>query len=253
MAVDISPRIGIQGDADYRRSISDIIQQTKLLKSEMKATSSAWEQDTSAQKKNAEQRKNLSKQIEQQKRRVEETRRMLEQSKQAYGENAKETKTWQTRLNEATATLNKMEGQLKKIPNDFQTMGESMKSAGEKIKGVGDALMPISAAATAGLGASAKLAMDFESAMAKVSTIADTATVPVDQLRQSNIDLTNDTGISANQIAEKVYSAISAGQDTAHAVVFVRTSTQLATAGFADAGQALDVLTTIMNAYGEKA
>jgi len=253
MAVDISPRIGIQGDADYRRSISDIIQQTKLLKSEMKATSSAWDQDTSAQKKNAEQRKNLSKQIEQQKRRVEETRRMLEQSKQAYGENAKETKTWETRLNEATATLNKMEGQLKKIPNDIQIMGESMKSAGEKIKGVGDALMPISAAATAGLGASAKLAMDFESAMAKVSTIADTATVPVDQLRQSIIDLSNDTGISANQIAENVYSAISAGQDTAHAVDFVRTSTQLATAGFADAGQALDVLTTIMNAYGMEA
>ena len=253
MAVDIGPKIGIQGDQEYKKSISDIIQQTKLLKSEMKATASEWDKDTSAQQKNAAQRKNLTQQIELQKKRVEETRRMLEQSKQAYGENAKETKTWETRLNEATATLNKMEGELKKIPNDIQTMGESMKTAGEKIKGVGDALMPISAAAAAGLGASAKLAMDFESAMAKVSTIADTTTVPVDQLRQSIIDLSNDTGISAKEIAENVYSAISAGQDTASAVDFVRTSTQLATAGFADAGQSLDVLTTIMNAYGMSA
>ena len=253
MAVDIGPKIGIQGDQEYKKSISDIIQQTKLLKSEMKATASEWDKDTSAQQKNAAQRKNLTQQIELQKKRVEETRRMLEQSKQAYGENAKETKTWETRLNEATATLNKMEGELKMIPNDIQTMGESMKSAGEKIKGVGDALMPISAAAAAGLGASAKLAMDFEGAMAKVSTIADTTTVPVDQLRQSILDLSNDTGISAKEIAENVYSAISAGQETGKAVDFVRTSTQLATAGFADAGQSLDVLTTIMNAYGESA
>lgn len=253
MAVDIGPKIGIQGDQEYKKSISEIIQQTKLLKSEMKATSSAWDKDTSAQQKNAAQRKNLTQQIELQKKRVEETRRMLDQSKQAYGENAKETKTWETRLNEATATLNKMEGELKKIPNDIQTMGESMKSAGEKIKGVGDALMPISAAAAAGLGASAKLAIDFEGAMAKVSTIADTAAVPIDDLRQAIIDLSNDTGISANQIAENVYSAISAGQETGKAVDFVRTSTQLATAGFADAGQSLDVLTTIMNAYGESA
>lgn len=60
-------------------------------------------------------------------------------------------------------------------------------------------------------------------------------------------------GISAKEIAENVYSAISAGQDTANAVDFVRTSTQLATAGFADAGQSLDVLTTILNAYGMSA
>ena len=83
MAVDIGPKIGIQGDQEYKKSISEIIQQTKLLKSEMKATSSAWDKDTSAQQKNAAQRKNLTQQIALQKKRVEETRRMLDQSKQA--------------------------------------------------------------------------------------------------------------------------------------------------------------------------
>lgn len=253
MSVNIGPKIGIEGEAQYRKAIQDIIQSQKTLKSEMQATASAWDKDTSAQKKNAEQRKNLEKQIDLQKQRLKELENMLQQSQAKYGENAQQTQKWQQAVNEATAELNRLEGELRNIPNSLQTMGESMKSAGEKIKGVGDALMPISAAAAAGLGASAKLAMDFESAMAKVSTIADTTTVPVDQLRQSILDLSNDTGISAKEIAENVYSAISAGQDTASAVDFVRTSTQLATAGFADAGQSLDVLTTILNAYGMSA
>ena len=253
MAVNIGPKIGIDGEAEYRRQIQNIIQQTKTLKSEMQATASAWDKDTSAQKKNAQQREILNRQVQVQKERVAELQKMLDQSKAKYGENATETQRWQQAVNEATAELNRLEGELRNIPNSIQTMGSAMQSAGEKIKSVGDALMPLSAAAAAGLGASAKLAMDFEGAMAKVGTIADTTTVPVDQLRQSIIDLSNDTGISAKEIAENVYSAISAGQDTASAVDFVRASTQLATAGFADAGQSLDVLTTIMNAYGMSA
>ncbi|WP_244287714.1 phage tail tape measure protein [Lacrimispora celerecrescens] len=54
-------------------------------------------------------------------------------------------------------------------------------------------------------------------------------------------------------IASNVYDAISAGQKTGDAVNFVSNSTKLARAGFADAGSALDVLTTIMNAYGLEA
>lgn len=193
MAINIGPKIGIEGEAEYRRNIQNIIQQTKTLKSEMMSTSSAWDKDTAAQKKNAQQREILNKQVDVQKKRVEELQKMLDQSRAKYGENATETLKWKQAVNDATTELNKLQHALKDIPNSLQTMGESMKSAGEKIKGVGDALMPISAAAAAGLGASAKLAMDFESAMAKVSTIADTTTVPVDQLRQSIIDLSNDT------------------------------------------------------------
>ncbi len=97
------------------------------------------------------------------------------------------------------------------------------------------------------------MAMEFEDAMAKVATIADTTEVPMDQLQQSIIELSNQTGISSTEIAQNVYDAISAGQSTGDAVNFVSNSTKLAKAGFADAGSALDVLTTIMNAYGLKA
>lgn len=101
--------------------------------------------------------------------------------------------------------------------------------------------------------AAAKMASDFDTALAKVSTIADTSRVSVNDLQQQIMDLSNETGESASAIAEATYNAISAGQDTADAVDFVATSTKLAKAGFTDSATAVDVLTTTLNAYGKKA
>lgn len=98
-----------------------------------------------------------------------------------------------------------------------------------------------------------KNAQEFQTAMAKVSTIADTSVVPMSELRQQIIALSNETGKGINNLADDVYNAISAGQDTADAVGFVESSTKLATAGFAESGQAVDVLSTILNAYGMEA
>ena len=87
----------------------------------------------------------------------------------------------------------------------------------------------------------------------RYSTIADATEVPIDELEKAILDLSNQTGISSTEIADNVYNAISAGQSTGDAVNFVSNSTKLAKAGFADAGDALDILTTILNAYGMEA
>lgn len=105
--------------------------------------------------------------------------------------------------------------------------------------------MPI----TAALGLSAKLSLEFDKAMSKVATIADTTEVPLEQLRTEILALSDDTGIAATDIADNVYNAISAGQKTGDAVQFVANASKLATAGFAESGQALDILTTTLNAY----
>ena len=94
-----------------------------------------------------------------------------------------------------------------------------------------------------------QMSWEFDDAMAKVSTIADTSQVPLDDLRKQILDLSDQTGISANEIADNVYNAISAGQDTGDAVNFVAQATKLATAGFTDSASALDVMSTVMNAY----
>ena len=98
-----------------------------------------------------------------------------------------------------------------------------------------------------------KAAMDYETALAKVGTIADGTKVPMETMSKEIMALSNSTGIAATALADDVYNAISAGQDTADAVNFVTYSTKLAKAGFAESAQTLDVLTTILNAYGLEA
>ena len=149
---------------------------------------------------------------------------------------------------------------LEKQAEDTNTSLSGFTQAAEKIGKFGDAatsagqkMLPVTAAITAAGGASAKLAMDFEDSMAKVNTIADTTEVPLSELEKAILDLSNQTGISSSEIANNVYDVISAGQKTGDAVNFVSNSTMLAKAGFVDAGNALDILTTIMNAYGLEA
>ncbi|WP_133016910.1 phage tail tape measure protein [Clostridium cuniculi] len=133
-----------------------------------------------------------------------------------------------------------------KLADDFDKVSEVTGKASDKLK-------PVSTAIT-GIGtASVVASITFEDSMAKVSTIADETQVSYDEMKKSIIDLSNQTGISANEIADNVYNAISAGQETGDSVNFVTNSTKLAKAGFAEAGQSLDILTTILNAYGLEA
>lgn len=136
----------------------------------------------------------------------------------------------------------------------FDTFSSGLKSAGEKISTVGGTVTKSVTLPLAGAGVAAgKMYMGFEDAMAKVDTIADTTQVPLNELQKSILALSNQTGISSSEIANNVYDAISAGQKTGDAVNFVSNSSKLAKAGFAEAGDALDILTTIMNAYGLEA
>lgn len=132
-------------------------------------------------------------------------------------------------------------------------MGEKLQDLGGKVEEVGRSFSKISAVSGAVLTGSILSASNFTDAMAKVNTIADTSAVSLEELSDQILELSNQTGISAEEIADATYNAISAGQNTADAVNFVSNATALAKAGFTDTGSAIDVLTTIMNAYGLEA
>lgn len=141
----------------------------------------------------------------------------------------------------------------KEFTDTGATLGTKVDAIGNCVKGIGSAILPISSA-IGGLGlAIGNMSMDFEDAMAKVNTIADTTQVPLDELEKQILDLSSQTGISASEIADNVYNAISAGQKTGDAVNFVSNATKLAKAGFTDSASSLDILSTVMNAYGLEA
>lgn len=141
-----------------------------------------------------------------------------------------------------------------------EVMGGEAAAAG-KISGksLGSALVRTltKVVAAAGIGKMLQSAFTggtaFESAMAKVGTIADTAKEPLESLSSQVLQVSGDMHIGANEISEAAYQAISAGQDTGNAVAFAGQASMLATAGFTSTTSAVDILTTALNAYGKGA
>lgn len=99
----------------------------------------------------------------------------------------------------------------------------------------------------------AEAAAEYESALAKISTIADTTTTSMQEINDEVFALSQETGQSVNDLSESVYQAISASVDTADSVSFVADANKLAVGGFTDTTTAVDVLTTAINAYGLEA
>lgn len=237
--------------------MNQIIQSTKTLKTEMKATESSFSASDSAMKKAAERSKVLSREIDNQKKHIENCRTALQQATEKYGEADSRTQRWAQALNNATAELNRMNSELANNNaltawgQDVEALGNKMQSIGAGISSVGEAMTKyVTAPIVAGGAASVKLATTFEDSLAKVSTIADESEVSMSAMSDSIMDLSNQTGIGAADIAEATYQAISAGRSTAESVGFVEQSSKLAAAGFTDVTTSVDTLTTILNAYG---
>ena len=137
------------------------------------------------------------------------------------------------------------------------TIGNKASAVGTACKNIGASLAPVSVAAQAVIKGTADAAMGFETAIAQVETIAGDASVKYKgsmmDMSDAIMQLSSDTGIASEEIALATYNAISAGVDTSKSVEFVATANALAVGGFTDMTTSVDVLTTTLNAYGDKA
>lgn len=139
MAVSIGPRLGIDGEKEYRNSINQIIQQAKTLDSEMKLVTSSFDENTDAQEKATRTSEVLNKQIDVQKKRVDALNEMLEKSADLYGENDTRTLKWQEAVNGATAELNNLERQLEHTQDAVEDMGDSVNDSAGGMDDLGEA------------------------------------------------------------------------------------------------------------------
>lgn len=140
MAVNIGPKIGVDGEAEYRRQINQIIQQSKTLESQMKLVASQFTAATSAEERNAKTASVLSKQIDVQRERVKLLAEQTGKAAAKYGESDEKTQKWQQALNEATATLNKMQSELRNASSGVEELGDDMREGSEKALSFGDVL-----------------------------------------------------------------------------------------------------------------
>ena len=241
-------------------ALKDVTKTSTALSSNLKEINKALKLDPGNTELLNEKQKILSESVAAARKELETLEGVQKQVSDQYANGDIDRGAWleyQNKLQKAKQHLEDLE----KAQKDFGTAaaqaikeaGAKIEEYGGKVEGVGKKLMPVSGVAAAAGTALTKMAWDFEDGMAKVSTIADTTEVPISDLEKQIKELSDSTGVEAGEIAENVYNAISAGQKTGDAVNFVSKATDLARAGFAETGDALDVLSTIMNAYGLEA
>ena len=203
--------------------------------------------------KNTERLKNNENQIRQTTASIQSQEEQLERMAQELREAGIDTDNLgesNERLQRSYERLRSSQENLNRINSEQAKIKENIAATKTQLLGTIGAVSAVAAAIYAG---PVQAAQEYETAIAKVSTIADANVVPIEEMSSEIMKLSNTTGIAASQIADDVYNAISAGQQTGDAVNFVSYSTKLAKAGFAESAQTLDVLTTILNAYGMEA
>lgn len=140
MAVDIGPKIGIDGEKEFRESLRTMGQQLKTLGTEMKAVTSAFDVDNDSQKKLAAQSDVLNRQLEVQQQRLGEVQKALDYAKANYSENSSEVQRWQQALNNATTDVNRTKKQLNELETGVEGVGDAIDGAGQKTSIFGDVL-----------------------------------------------------------------------------------------------------------------
>lgn len=143
-----------------------------------------------------------------------------------------------------------MSKQLSNVGKDFEGLkrvGEGMQSVGKKL--TAGLTLPIVGVA----GASAKMSMDFEKSFAKVSTLLDSSSTDFDKYKKDIKEASKEMGVSVNDYSEALYQSMSAGVDAGDAIKFTSDMVKLAKGGFTETATAVDLVTTVLNSYGEEA
>lgn len=94
---------------------------------------------------------------------------------------------------------------------------------------------------------------DFQHAMFEVMTISDAVKADYDGMAQKVIDIGASVPETATGIARGLYQIVSAGYDGARALDILAVSAKGAVAAVSDTFTVADVLTSVMNAYGDAA
>lgn len=109
----IETKIVLEGEKEYRKAISQINSDLKVLSSEMGKVTAEFGKNDKSVSGLTSRNKILAEQIDKQKEKISTLKGALAESSEKYGENDKKTNAWKTSLNKAEAELIKMEKELK--------------------------------------------------------------------------------------------------------------------------------------------
>lgn len=146
MADSFGLKIGLEGEKEFKKALSEINQSFKVLGSEMKVVTSQFDKNDNSIQALTARNQVLNKEIEAQKQKIETLRSALSNASESFGENDRRTQSWQIQLNNATAALNDMERELDKnnaaleeTEREMDDVADSADDMEEEIDDAGDA------------------------------------------------------------------------------------------------------------------
>ena len=94
MADNFGLKIGVEGEKEFKKALSDINQSFKVLGSEMKLVSSQFDKNDKSVQALSSRNQVLNKEIETQKQKIETLKAALDNAATSFGENDKRTQNW---------------------------------------------------------------------------------------------------------------------------------------------------------------
>lgn len=151
------------------------------------------------------------------------------------------------KLEQAEKTIDELSEKIKKLTEESEKAPKGFEALGNVIQTLG--LAKVAQEISAALLDCSQSAAEFETSVAKVSTLVDTNKVSMRSMRDELLQLSGESGKSVNDLSDATYQAISASVEVGNAIVTVDKANKLAVGGFTSSATAVDVLTTALNAY----
>lgn len=169
------------------------------------------------------------------------------------GQNKEHFRALQREIAEVQAKLNKLNfenSNFAKIGKYLDEVGNKIKNVGNKISSLGDKLNKISLPAIAGLTATAKAAIDFESAFAGVEKTVDGTEQQMAKLKQGIKDMATVVPSTTTEIAGVAEAAGQLGIKTDDVLSFTKTMIDLGNSTNLSATEAASALAKFANITG---
>lgn len=161
MATDIGPRIGVQGEAEFRQAIQNAADSIKSLDSEMKLLTASFDGNAESEEFLTKKNEILKKEIGEVERKIAEQEKALGKATDAYGENSSEALKWKTVLNNSKTELANLNKQLNSSEDELEEFEEAEKDAGKQTVSFDKSLKDM-----VGFAAIAKAAVEATKALA---------------------------------------------------------------------------------------
>jgi len=136
---EIKTTIALDGEQKFKQALSAATREMRVMESELKAVSAAYDTNGNSAEYFAAKQSNLRDQISQQRQIIEALERAVEDAAQAYGEGSSQVDGYAIRLNNARTRMSRLEQQIEETDREIEELGRDSVRAGRQLEdGIGE-------------------------------------------------------------------------------------------------------------------